>query len=240
MQPSILQDDVFTTLRSFLLSVLPSGVEVVQGQINRVPEPQSEDFIVMTPLFLDRLGTNVESDADVAFVGAISGATLTVSQILTGAVYEGAYLFGSTIAAGTTITAFGTGTGGVGTYSVSAPQTAASQTIQAGSIGQMQPTEWRIQMDVHGPNGTNNAQVITTLMRSPVAVDFFTASGFDMAPLYADDAKQFAFINGEQQYEDRWVINVTLEVNPSVSTPQQFFTEATVTLASVDAQFPPS
>lgn len=240
MTPTILETNVLASLRSFLLAVLPAGVEVVRGQINRVPEPASENFVVMTPIYHDRLGTNLEVDSDVAFTGTIASTTLTVSQIIAGSITEGALLYGATIAANTMVTAFGTGTGGTGTYTVSTAQTAASQTIQAGSTGALQATEWRIQLDVHGPASGDNAQTITTLFRSEYAVDFFAQSGFDMTPLYADDAKQMPFLNGEQQYEYRWVIDAFLEVNPVISTPQQFFTSATVQLLSVDAEFPPS
>ena len=44
------QTDVFTALRSFLLGVLPNGVEVIKGQVNRVAEPQGSDFVVFWPL----------------------------------------------------------------------------------------------------------------------------------------------------------------------------------------------
>lgn len=48
MTPDITDDAIMTALRTFLLAILPDGVEVVQGQANRVPEPSSPDFVVMT------------------------------------------------------------------------------------------------------------------------------------------------------------------------------------------------
>jgi hypothetical protein len=59
MTPSITLDSVFTTLRDFLLGILPSQVEVVQGQANRVPMPQGDDFIVMTPIRFEKLAQTV-------------------------------------------------------------------------------------------------------------------------------------------------------------------------------------
>lgn len=67
----------------------------------------------------------------VGFVGtgSISGTTLTISAVSSGALAVGATITGTGVTAGTTITAFGTGTGGAGTYTVSASQTISSRTI---------------------------------------------------------------------------------------------------------------
>ncbi|HVN02281.1 MAG TPA: autotransporter outer membrane beta-barrel domain-containing protein [Caulobacteraceae bacterium] len=63
------------------------------------------------------------------FTGAISGSTLTVSAVASGNLAVGQTLYGTGIAAGTTITAFGTGTGGTGTYTISTTQTVASEAL---------------------------------------------------------------------------------------------------------------
>jgi microcystin-dependent protein len=59
-----------------------------------------------------------------SFTGVISGTTLTVSAVASGQLFVGQSISGTGITSGTTITAFGTGTGGAGTYTVSvAPST---------------------------------------------------------------------------------------------------------------------
>lgn len=63
--------------------------------------------------------------------GSISGTTLTITAVTSGSLAIGAVLSGTGVTAGTTITAFGTGTGGNGTYTVSASQTVSSTTINA-------------------------------------------------------------------------------------------------------------
>jgi hypothetical protein len=63
------------------------------------------------------------------FTGSISGTTLTVTAITSGAVNVGSVISGTGITAGTTISALVSGTGGTGTYTVSASQTVASTTI---------------------------------------------------------------------------------------------------------------
>ena len=63
--------------------------------------------------------------------GAIAANTLTVSAVTSGTLAVGQTIFGAGAIDGTTITALGTGTGGVGTYTVSNSQTVASETITA-------------------------------------------------------------------------------------------------------------
>lgn len=65
--------------------------------------------------------------------GSISGTTLTITVApTTGSFAIGQPIYGTGVTAGTLITARGTGTGGVGTYTVSASQTVASTTISGG------------------------------------------------------------------------------------------------------------
>lgn len=63
------------------------------------------------------------------FTGSIAATTLTVTAVTTGTLYVGAIISGTGITAGTTITALGTGTGGVGNYTVSPSQSVGSTNI---------------------------------------------------------------------------------------------------------------
>ena len=65
------------------------------------------------------------------WTGSISGTTLTVTAVSQGQLFTGQVFSGSGVTNGTLITAFGTGTGGVGTYTVSISQTASSTTMTA-------------------------------------------------------------------------------------------------------------
>jgi len=76
--------------------------------------------------------TTINSTAAPAIVtGDISGTTLTVSAVTSGTLKIGQTIEGSSVTDGTIITAFGTGSGGAGTYTVSASQTVSSTTIYA-------------------------------------------------------------------------------------------------------------
>lgn len=232
------QSAVFTALRSFLLEILPAGVEVVEGQDNRVPEPSVDDFVVMTEIFRPRLSTNVNTYTDVAFTGSIAGQTMTVTAVQFGAIAIGQRVNGLGVSVGTRITALQSGTGGVGTYTVSPAQTVASETLSSGFESHLQPTEINIQLDVHGENSADNAQIITTLLRDQYAVSAFSAIDPNVQPLYADDPKQVPFWNGEQQAENRWVITARLQANIAMQTPQDFADQLQSTLINVEAVYP--
>ena len=76
--------------------------------------------------------TTINSVASPAIVtGAIAGTTLTVSAVTSGTLRIGQTIEGTGVTDGTIIKAFGTGSGGVGTYTVSASQTVSSTTIYA-------------------------------------------------------------------------------------------------------------
>lgn len=70
---------------------------------------------------------------DVSFTGSIAGTTLTVSAVGAGALAVGQIIAGVGVTVGTRITALGTGTGGVGTYTVSASQTVSSTAMTGGA-----------------------------------------------------------------------------------------------------------
>lgn len=55
----IIDQDIFRSMRTFLLTFIPAGVEVVQAQDNRVPMPKG-GFIAMNNVGMDRLSFNVD------------------------------------------------------------------------------------------------------------------------------------------------------------------------------------
>lgn len=171
---------LYTALKSFLTGVLPSGVEVRQGWVNRVPEPAGSDFVVMWEIRRERLETNYDTYGDCAFTGVINnGTTLTISDLQFGTVGIGNTLFGSDVAVGTTIVSqLGGTSGGVGAYLLSQSSgTVGSALMACGVLFAMQPTEVTVQLDVHGPNSSDNAQIITTLFRDDYAVEQFKTLG---------------------------------------------------------------
>lgn len=77
---------------------------------------------------------------DAIFTGAIALTVLTISAIASGAVVVGSLLTDTDfeLEPGTIVTGFGTGAGGIGTYSVAPSQTVDSETMAANGSGQRQ------------------------------------------------------------------------------------------------------
>lgn len=242
--PNPTQANILTALRNFLVAVMPDDVEVIAGEPNRVPEPQADRFIVMSPPSFIRLETNIDDQEDVKFTGSIAATVMTVSAVEYGEIKVGASVFGVGVAAGTYITALGTGAGGIGTYTVSASQTITSQTMASGAVVATQNAEAVVQLDFHAADGTSGdlSQTVSTLMRDAYGVKQFEdqSPNYGVAPLYADDPKFLPFINDAAQTEWRWVLDCHLQCGQSVQTPQQFSDAVTVDVVSVDATYPPA
>lgn len=77
----------------------------------------------------------IGAPASAVFTGSISSTTLTVSSVSSGTIRVGQAIYGIGTANGTVITALGTGSGGTGTYTVSASQTVASQQLTGSTAG---------------------------------------------------------------------------------------------------------
>jgi hypothetical protein len=236
------QEQANAALKAFLVAALPPGTKVVLGQMNRVPEPGQTNFVEFEPTRFDRLRTNVDSAGDVKFTGSIAGTVMTVTAVAFGAVEVGATVFGVGVAAGTVVTALGTGTGGVGTYTVSPAQTVSSRTLSAGGTDVEQGAQITYKIEFHGDDSVaaNNAQIITTLFRDPHATESFAAQSPAVAvPLYAVEPRQSPFFNEQAQAEWRWTVEVAIQVDQVVRVPQQYADDVRVTPVSVDAAYPP-
>lgn len=108
----------------------------------------------------------------------------------------------------------------------------------------LQPTQVTVQLDIHGPESSNTVQIISTLFRDGYGCDKFTASGFDVQPLFCSDPRQAPFLNESQQVESRWTIDAVMQANPVVTSPQDFAAALQMNpigaVKEVDAEFPPS
>lgn len=174
---SLHESDVFTALRTFLLGILPAGVEVVKAQDNGVAEPTGPDFVTMNAITMPRLATNVDTYTD-------------------------------------------PGTG-------------------QGTRNSLASMAMHVQLDVHGPNSADNTAIIATLFRDDYGCVAFASVNSQIQPLYCEEPKQMQFINGENQFEQRWIIDAAIQYNPITQTPQDFADTVTVNTTSVQAAYPP-
>jgi hypothetical protein len=97
----------------------------------------------------------------IPLTGSISATTLTVTYTPSGALGPGQTISGAGIAAWTQITAFETGRGGAGTYTVNKSQTVASEAMTASGI----PDRTQIYTTL-SPNGTDDTSAINTALSS--------------------------------------------------------------------------
>lgn len=100
-----------------------------------------------------------------------------------------------------------------------------------------QAIQYSVQIDCYGPAAGNWAVILSTMLRSEPAVTAMSASG--VAPLYTDDPVQMPIVNGEQQWEVRWIVTCHVQASPVVSVPQQFANALEVDLINVDRTYPP-
>jgi hypothetical protein len=229
---------------TFLQTVLPSGVVIIEGQDSSVPEPVGVNYVVMTPLVRSRLVTNLDLYADVEMTASIAGGVLTVTAVRFGVILVASqpkvWGVNGDVPDGTFILEQLTGApGGIGTYQLNSFTLSASgETMACGNMFMTDCVDLTMQLDVHSNNvrdGSDIASTITAVLRDGVAADFFdydtTYQG--ITPLYADEARQVPFQNAEQNWESRWVVDAHFQVNVVLTVPMQFATAAQITIHPV-------
>ncbi len=245
------QDEIFAAIGGFVEKAL-EGVSFYQGQVNRVPESRSSDFVEGWPLSMPRMDTNLNEYKDVSFVGAISGTTMTVlrfnsgDELLPNSVVFGADVtddtrvvrkisdlsVGALLNAGVFNEFYLNEPTTLATYEVSKSQNVSFRILSAGIQIVTQVAEGTFQLDVHGPNSLVNAATLATLFRDEFAVDFFAETLSSISPLFTDDPAQIPFRNAEHQYENRWVVTAHLQINQSLAISQQFADQLTLLLVN--------
>lgn len=123
-----------------------------------------------------------------------------------------------------------------------ADQTALSTnvtTYAATTKSVVRSTQWSAQLDCYGKLSGDRAQVIATMLRDDWACERFAALDPDVQPLYATDAKQLPLVTGEQQYEQRWMLEVRLAYKPAVTVQQESAIALEIGLIDVDERHKP-
>ncbi len=101
-------------------------------------------------------------------------------------------------------------------------------------------TQACIQLDFYGSGSANQAEIFTALWRDDTSCVYFSDNHYPISPLDCSDPAQIPLVNGEQQYEQRWVIKAFLQYNAAVTLDQPLFTGVEVALIDVDTTYPPS
>ena len=82
----------------------------------------------------NRYTWRISTPSSALFTGSISGTTLTVTAVSSGTIGISQALFGLGVTNSTVITALGTGTGGVGTYTINQSQTVTSTLMNSAAV----------------------------------------------------------------------------------------------------------
>lgn len=176
LSTSITKDQLMTALGAFLRAIVPTGVQVVELQFNRVPLPV-DPFVGVTAMLQSKLSTPRDANEP-----------------------------------GTT---------------------------NPGNLATVTSTEWRVQLDCCGVGSQDTALLISNSVFTEWASQQFKDSGVDMQPLYATEPKNGTFINSEEQFEERWILEFVAQFNPIIRTPQDFALELQAELVEVDSTYPP-
>lgn len=97
----------------------------------------------------------------------------------------------------------------------------------------LQPTEFKMQLDCYGPRAGDLATILGTIFETDNAVAFMASS--NITPLWGDEPIEMPIVNGEEQYENRFVLPIHLQYNPTFLTPQESMLAAKVVTIDVES-----
>lgn len=98
-------------------------------------------------------------------------------------------------------------------------------------VNNLRTTTYCYQVDCYGPEGPDLSNVVAIAWRTMWACDYFQGTletptpgaPLPATPLYADEPQQLNMVNGELQYEQRFMCKLYLQANQYISLPQDFF-----------------
>ena len=94
-----------------------------------------------------------------------------------------------------------------------------------------------VQVDCYGPLAEDTATYIAAFWRDQYAYNAMQGTG--VVPLYHSDMRNLTFINDQAQYEYRWSLDLSAEIDPIVTYASQSADTLTGGVFNVDATFPP-
>ncbi len=102
-----------------------------------------------------------------------------------------------------------------------------------------QSLQCTVQIDCYGVDALKLATTLSVMLRDEFACAEFATESFEIQPLYAEYPRRMPFIQGEDQYEQRWTFTAVLQYNPVIVTPMQFADTLAAGLINVDVTYPP-
>ena len=86
--------------------------------------------------------------------------------------------------------------------------------------------EVRVQIDFYGAMAESRSRIVANLWKNHYGTDNMTIC----KPLYVQSRQRHPYINDSNQYEDRFILDLGLQYNPTVTHAQDFAEDASVTI----------
>ena len=98
-----------------------------------------------------------------------------------------------------------------------------------------------VQVDFYDENAAQNAQMLEIASRSYMGTNYFKAAGVDVRVCTAENPRNLTGIDASNQYEERWSVTITTEINAAIVNNLPWFEDFTFkAIKNVDVYFPPT
>jgi hypothetical protein len=98
-----------------------------------------------------------------------------------------------------------------------------------------------VQVDFYAEGAAQNAQMLEIASRSYMGTNYFKAAGVDVRACTADNPRNLTGIDASNQYEERWTVTITTEINCGMTNELPWFEDFTFDgIKNVDVYFPPT
>jgi hypothetical protein len=98
-----------------------------------------------------------------------------------------------------------------------------------------------VQVDFYADYAAQNAQMLEIASRSYMGTNYFKAAGVDVRVCTAQNPRNLTGIDASNQYEERWSVTITAEINSALIQKLPWFEDVTMkALKNVDVYFPPT
>lgn len=102
------------------------------------------------------------------------------------------------------------------------------------SMGYTEVRQADIQVDIYGENAGDRAIALETVFASSYGYDKIKSIDERLAPLYSSPAIQAPMIDAESQWQERYILTLSLQAHITVSFPQDYFDKAEISTQQVD------
>lgn len=102
------------------------------------------------------------------------------------------------------------------------------------AMGYTEVRQADIQVDIYGQGAGDRAIALETTFASSYGYDKIKAIDKRLAPLYSSSAIQAPMINAESQWQERYIVTLSLQAHITVSFSQDYFDKAEISTKQVD------